>query len=462
MNLPHSESQTAQQRLLEFAKQGNPKAIAMLLNRFSNQSEDIATIIEDRTIINNNCLNITVEASLFPLNYSSKKHIYDVLKLLKLEYIEYVIVEPEIQKDPKKPCKERIDLTKELEPHKPEPEPSYFQKFKWPAWFPYPSSWLRMILLILWLIIVIRIFAFWGVVIGGTLSVVSDDTRPVLQALGIGILGSILVLSYVYHILFFIGQVLKDKSSPKSFQGMPTGKSLWQGIYTPIVLILSVMTVFLVILPFIPWGSCQTELLFEDQNCHNRIQNSLANLEVLATIIWITSGLYLYQLEYLIRTRVSAKKVIKFIALVCFSFMSTVLIYTTLNNWDYIYGAFANINNPFLASQSSEVVDLTENQEIEPIISPKIDTENSEVVTLQVPDESFKKGIENATNASELVQTANSKPEWEFVATQWQNAIDYMKQVQPDDSNYKAAQERVVQYQKNLEYARLAGSQAKE
>jgi hypothetical protein len=35
-----------------------------------------------------------------------------------------------------------------------------------------------------------------------------------------------------------------------------------------------------------------------------------------------------------------------------------------------------------------------------------------------------------------------------------------MKQVQPDDSNYKAAQERVIQYQKNLEYARLVGSLA--
>ncbi|EAW34403.1 hypothetical protein [Lyngbya sp. PCC 8106] len=460
MNSTDTNPQKVKQRLLQLAKQGNPKAIVMLLNRFSSQSENISTFIEDTATVQNNYLNLKVESSLFPLSYLSKKHIYDVLKLLKIEYIEYVIVEPKIQKDPKKPCKERIDLTKELETHQSEPEPSDFQKFKWPAWFPYPSSWLRMIVLILWLVIVVRIFAFWGVVIGGTVSVVSDDPFPLLQALIIGFLGSIIVLSCVYQIISYLGQISFRKSSLKSFQWLPTPLNLWQGIYTPIVLILSVLTVFLVILPFIPWGSCQTELLFEDKNCHDRIQNYLASLEVLATIVWITSGLYLYQLEYLIRTRVSAKKVIKFIALVCFSFMSTVLIYTTATNWNYIYGAFSNIESPFSISESSEV--LAKNKGVEAVKSPEFKPENAEVVTPEIPDISFKKGIENATNASLLVQTAKSKPEWEFVAIQWQNAIDYMKQVQPDDVNYKAAQERVVQYQKNLEYARLAQNQAKE
>ncbi|ERT09196.1 putative membrane protein [Lyngbya aestuarii BL J] len=459
MNLPHSESQTAQQRLLEFAKQGNPKAIAMLLNRFK-PSEDIITIIEDNANLKNNCLNIRVEYSQFPLNYPSKKYIYDALKILAIEYIEYVIIEPSIQTNPKKPCKERIDLTKELE--KPEPEPPVSKQLKWPVWFPYPSSWIRMIVLILWLFIVIRIVAFGGVIIGGTVSVVSEDLMPFFQALGIGVIGSIFILTYFYHILSYIERVLFGKSSPSSFQWFPTPLSLWEGIYTPIVLLLSISIVVLVILPFIPWETCQTELLFEDTSCQNRIQNYLDSLEVIATIVWITSGLYLYQIESLIRTRVPFQKVLKFIALVFFSFMSTVLIYTTVTNWDYIYSAFANFENTLVSSELSENINATELPDVDVVNSPKIETEKPEVITPKVADENFKKGIENATNASELVQTANSKPEWEFVATQWQNAIDYMKQVQPDDSNYKAAQERVVQYQKNLEYARLAGSQAKE
>ncbi len=37
-----------------------------------------------------------------------------------------------------------------------------------------------------------------------------------------------------------------------------------------------------------------------------------------------------------------------------------------------------------------------------------------------------------------------------------------MKQVQPSDPNYKIARDRVVLYQKNLEYARLAASKAEE
>jgi hypothetical protein len=225
---------------------------------------------------------------------------------------------------------------------------------------------------------------------------------------------------------------------------------------------LSISIVVLVILPFIPWETCQTELLFEDTSCQNRIKNYLDSLEVLATIVWITSGLYLYQIESLIRTRVPFQKVLKFIALVFFSFMSTVLIYTTVTNWDYIYSAFANFENTLMPSELSENINATELPDVDVVNSPKIETEKPEVITPKVPDENFKKGIENATKASVLVQTAKSKPEWEFVATQWQNAIDYMKQVQPDDVNYKAAQERVIQYQKNLEYARLAKSQAKE
>lgn len=458
MNSPNPELKKS----YKLAQQGNPQAITVVLN-YLMKPENIVITQAD---IQNNYLYMIIESGEIPPPHSSVRRIYDALQLLKIEYIQYVIIQARKPGETKLHKIDCIDLTKELETPEPEPEPSAFEKFKekikWPAWFPYPSSWLRMIVSILWLFIAIRIFAFWGVIIGGTVSVVSDDPTPLLQALGICAIGSILVLSYVHHILSYIGLVLFKKSSPKSFQWLPTPGSLWEGIYTPIVVILSVLTVLLIVLPFMPWGTCQTELLFEDQNCHYRIQNYLASLEVLATIVWITSGLYLYQLEYIIRTRVSAKKVIKFVALVCFSFLSIVLISTTATNWDYIYGAFANLENPFLPSELSENVNATEIPDVEAVNSPKIKTEKTEVITPKLPDQNFRKGIENATNASLLVQTAKSKDEWEFVATQWQNAIDYMKQVQPDDPNYKAALDRVVQYQKNLEYARLAGSQAKE
>ncbi|MEL7035070.1 MAG: hypothetical protein AAFO04_05545 [Cyanobacteria bacterium J06592_8] len=48
------------------------------------------------------------------------------------------------------------------------------------------------------------------------------------------------------------------------------------------------------------------------------------------------------------------------------------------------------------------------------------------------------------------------------MAAQWQNAINYMKQVQPSNPNYHIAQDRVITYQKNLEYARLVASKAEE
>ncbi|MDY7021664.1 MAG: hypothetical protein SWJ54_09915, partial [Cyanobacteriota bacterium] len=171
---------------------------------------------------------------------------------------------------------------------------------------------------------------------------------------------------------------------------------------------------------------------------------------------------YLYQIEYIIRKKITVKKVVKFIGLVIMSCMATILIYTTALNWDYIYDAFASIGTPVIASDDSEITSLSENQKIEPSTSPKVITPKSKLETPNFSELGFKKGVEEASNAAFFVQTAKTQDEWEFVAAQWDNAINYMKQVQPSDPNYDIAQDRVIKYQKNLEYARLAASKAPE
>ena len=71
----------------------------------------------------------------------------------------------------------------------------------------------------------------------------------------------------------------------------------------------------------------------------------------------------------------------------------------------------------------------------------------------QVAKQEFQEGVENATNAANLVQTAESQPDWEQVADLWTAAIENMEAVPENSANKAVAQQKVAEYEKNLEYA---------
>ncbi|MGC1245319.1 MAG: hypothetical protein WA865_03830 [Spirulinaceae cyanobacterium] len=74
----------------------------------------------------------------------------------------------------------------------------------------------------------------------------------------------------------------------------------------------------------------------------------------------------------------------------------------------------------------------------------------SETPTSETP---FRDGVNNATEAANLTQTAQTQQEWQEVATLWQNAIALMKAVPEGDANYQVAQEKVGEYEGYLQYA---------
>lgn len=74
-----------------------------------------------------------------------------------------------------------------------------------------------------------------------------------------------------------------------------------------------------------------------------------------------------------------------------------------------------------------------------------------EVQTKQV--DSFADGINRATNAAKLTQTARSSGEWSQVVAEWKSAINFMQSVPSSSSNYKVAKQRAEVYQKSLAYA---------
>ena len=69
----------------------------------------------------------------------------------------------------------------------------------------------------------------------------------------------------------------------------------------------------------------------------------------------------------------------------------------------------------------------------------------------------FRDAVQSATQAAELTQTAQTPEEWQEVADLWQQAIDSMQAVPEGHQGYDIAQQKVGEYQRNLEYAQQAG-----
>jgi YVTN family beta-propeller protein len=65
----------------------------------------------------------------------------------------------------------------------------------------------------------------------------------------------------------------------------------------------------------------------------------------------------------------------------------------------------------------------------------------------------FYQGANFAVAAAQWTQTAKTAGEWDAVAEKWQQAIAAMRSVPPDSRDYTLAQQKIQEYQANLNYA---------
>jgi ribosomal protein S27E len=70
------------------------------------------------------------------------------------------------------------------------------------------------------------------------------------------------------------------------------------------------------------------------------------------------------------------------------------------------------------------------------------------------PDEAFRQAINTAGNAALLTQSAQTGQDWQQIAAEWERAIALLRAVPPAHPNYSTAQQKVGEYQRNLDYAR--------
>jgi len=77
-------------------------------------------------------------------------------------------------------------------------------------------------------------------------------------------------------------------------------------------------------------------------------------------------------------------------------------------------------------------------------------------------DNDFRQAVNQATRAASLTQTATTKQQWQQVIVAWEQAIAGMKKIPTNSPKYKISQQKIVEYQNNLKYAKLAVDRAEE
>ncbi|MGD1906929.1 MAG: TIGR02281 family clan AA aspartic protease [Leptolyngbyaceae cyanobacterium] len=65
----------------------------------------------------------------------------------------------------------------------------------------------------------------------------------------------------------------------------------------------------------------------------------------------------------------------------------------------------------------------------------------------------FKEGVNRAQSAVAIGQSAQSEDDWNLAVSRWQQAVNYMQQVPASDENHATAQQKVKEYQQNLNLA---------
>ncbi|MGK7922845.1 MAG: hypothetical protein AB4080_22875 [Trichodesmium sp.] len=180
---------------------------------------------------------------------------------------------------------------------------------KLPIWFPYPISWLKSLFLLIWTVIIIRIFGFWSGIIGLILSEITGSETLLLKAIGLGLILSILVFSYIDHIFYNKNIFFSKKPFSKYSIWVPRPISIWQGFYGHIVIVLASIIVIIILLPFL--SICDYQTFGNFGYCSGMADTKLTNYDELigyfALTSWLTIVAYFYQIEYWLKNNFSLK-----------------------------------------------------------------------------------------------------------------------------------------------------------
>ncbi|MFO7030624.1 hypothetical protein B9T07_15850 [Limnospira fusiformis CCALA 023] len=436
------------------ARLGDPEAIASIIQHLLP--------LEDTTVytqLKNDYLEITLESPTLPHQDYSVDLVKQIISKIQPQNITNIVVQGRELAQFHPAWTQCIDIT-QTPPHKP-PKPAAYP-FKWPRWFPYPSSWLRTTGLFLWAFLVLTIFARFGGFWSSFIYDISNNHHLALFILASSLISAIAVFSYSHH---FITSAFKK---PRKFSKYPGSQSIWEGILAVIILCIATLVFLIVVVPFYP-DQCYSYSSY----CEFVVSSGM--------FISFISTLYLYQAEFLIRKHISRQQILKFASIAAVSCTLIISLNISYRNLAYIKGIVNNI-----VTNSQSLIATTTQQTTEPLINseppPEAEIESSPEPPPAVEIESspepppaaqiesspeplvnsdpFAEAVRKATEAANLTQTAQSQQDWETISKNWQLASQLMQQVPFNDPNYLTAQDRAVLYYNNYNYSQTMATQA--
>ena len=363
------------------------------------------------------------------------------------------------------------------------------QKFYWPLWFPYPSSWLKALILTLFLRVIIFVVNNTGKFSYRIAYFVNSPELFFIFTILL-LLSPIPIISFTHHCLhLFIGRFIPEIQAPEigRTQGLLPGiMSWWEGLYAWLVIAISTLIAALFSTILIPFFNLSYARLIED---YTEIENN--NIMLVFGLFYIYGGALTYQIEYLVRHRIISaysgnkeinlsnsntdlnadKELNRLRGKMGLHKMNSSILskneeitiiktqhkYRKLNNnWLLLLVIFLIAVGIYFSSKFIEILPFTSkiptqipSKSVLITPSPVI----SESPTVLLKNDTFREAVSKAINAANLTQSAKSPDEWKTVVSQWEAAIALMKTVPSSSPNYVVAQQKIIEYQKNLNYA---------
>lgn len=179
---------------------------------------------------------------------------------------------------------------------------------RWPAWFPYPSSWLNSFFLGL-LLVIISFFVRITVDLGDVVTTATDRPETwILSAIFftiVTLLVPIPVITLIHHLVhiglkqFFPSMQSQLIEEVGLFPGL---MSWWEGLHGWMVLILSSLLTALVIIVAL-------YILDPTYEQISSSESELENLQAILGLLWLTISAYFYQIEHIFQQRLVAEAI---------------------------------------------------------------------------------------------------------------------------------------------------------
>ncbi|WP_353930727.1 hypothetical protein WJM97_21060 [Okeanomitos corallinicola TIOX110] len=308
------------------------------------------------------------------------------------------------------------------------------KKYRWPIWFPYPNSWLKALFIALFLRVIAFVFTNTGE-LGFKIASFTNSPELLIIFSILAVISPIFVITFTHHIFHvIIGKFFPSIQAPeigKTQVFMPGIVSIWEGLYGWMAIVLSTLISFLFIIIFFPISNLN---LYQSVEFYTEFQETIT---VIFGSIWIITVALLYQIDFLFKRR---------------------LLFVSLENSNKEQNS-PSLNNTQtnLTNDNNNSVDVEMDRlrgsmgltEMKGTKKPSTHSQSSHNTT----DDNFQKALKLAKNAAQLTRTANTKSEWYQVGKEWQKTIEMLKTVPISHPNYAAAQEKIIDYQKYINYA---------